>query len=54
MTLINYQGISIKGKIEIDSSDDLLIISGLFIKNYYWQATIALIVAVSMLFLFSA
>ncbi len=43
---IRYQGSSSKGTIEHQTGDDLLILSGLFVTNYYWQISIAAIVAV--------
>jgi hypothetical protein len=43
---IQYQGSSFNGKIEFNSQDDLLVLTGLFITNYYWQITIAVFAAV--------
>ena len=43
---IQYQGSSFNGKIEFNSQDDLLVLTGLFITNYYWQIAIAVFVAV--------
>jgi hypothetical protein len=43
---IRYQGSSSKGTIEYQGQDDLLILSGLFVINYYWQISIAVIIAV--------
>ena len=43
---IRYQGSSSKGTIEHQTRDDLLILSGLFVINYYWQISIAVIIAV--------
>jgi hypothetical protein len=44
--LIQYQGSCSKGIINSQTQDDLLILSGLFVTNYYWQITIAVMVAV--------
>jgi hypothetical protein len=43
---IRYQGSSSKGTIEHQTQDDLLTLSGLFVTNYYWQISIALMVVV--------
>ena len=43
---IKYSGSSTKGQIDSNTDDPLLILSGLFVTNYYWQMTIAVIVAV--------
>ncbi len=43
---IHYQGSSSKGTIELQIQDELLVLSGLFVTNYYWQISIALLVAV--------
>jgi hypothetical protein len=43
---IRYQGSSSKGTIEHQTQDDELILSGLFVTNYYWQISIAVIIAV--------
>jgi hypothetical protein len=43
---INYHGSSTKGKIEFDTQNDLLALSGLFITNYYRQITFAVFIAV--------
>ena len=43
---IKYSGSSTKGQIDSNVDDSLLILSGLFVKNYYWQMTIAILVAV--------
>jgi hypothetical protein len=43
---INYSGCSTNGKIESNTEDDLLLLSGLFVTNYYWQmATVIIIIA---------
>ena len=43
---IKYSGSSTKGQIDSNVDDALLILSGLFVTNYYWQMTIAVLVAV--------
>jgi len=43
---IQYQGSSSKGTIEHQTQDNELILSGLFITNYYWQISIAVIIAI--------
>ncbi len=43
---INYAGSSTKGHIESNTDDDLLLLTGLFVTNYYWQTTIAVMAAV--------
>jgi hypothetical protein len=43
---IQSQGSSSKGTIEHQTQDDLLILSGLFVTNYYWQVSIAVMIAV--------
>lgn len=40
---INYSGDSTSGKIESTLEDDLLLLTGLFVTNYYWQITIVII-----------
>jgi hypothetical protein len=44
--LVNFQGSSSKGTIEYDENNDLLVLAGLYITNYYWQITLAVIIAV--------
>lgn len=43
---IKYAGSSTSGKIESNVDDALLLLSGLFVTNYYWQLTIAILVVV--------
>ena len=45
-TKINYAGSSTKGQIESNTDDALLILSGLYVTNYYWQMSVAIMVAV--------
>jgi hypothetical protein len=41
-----YEGSSSKGKIELNKQNELLLLAGLYITNYYWQISIAVIVAI--------
>ena len=43
---IKYTGSSRKGQIDANTDDALLLLSGLFVTNYYWQWTIIIMVAV--------
>jgi hypothetical protein len=43
---IKYTGSSSKGQIISNTDDALLLLSGLFVINYYWQTTIVVLVAV--------
>ena len=43
---IKYSGSSTSGQIDSNVDDALLILSGLFVTNYYWQMTIVVLVAV--------
>ena len=43
---IIYSGRSGKGQIESNSDDPLLLLSGLFVTNYYWQMTVVVVIAV--------
>lgn len=43
---IKYQGSTSKGTIKFESQNDLLILSGLFITNYYWQISIVILILV--------
>lgn len=45
-TLMKFSGRSLKGNIEFEQSDDLLVLTGLYVTNYYQQAMIAVFVAV--------
>ncbi len=47
-TLINYAGSSTSGKIDSNVDDDLLILTGLSVTNYYWQITILLVIVFLM------
>lgn len=43
---IKFSGSSSKGQIESEVNDELLVLTGLFVINYYWQAMIVVLVAV--------
>jgi hypothetical protein len=43
---IKYSGSSTQGRIESNSDDALLLLSGLFVTNYYWHVSVAVLVAV--------
>lgn len=43
---IQYAGSSTSGQIDSNIDDALLLLSGLFVTNYYWQTTVAVLVAV--------
>jgi len=45
-SLINYSCHSSKGSIEYDLQNNLSILTGLFIRNYYWQTAAAMLIAV--------
>jgi len=43
---IKYSGSSSSGQIDSNIDDALLLLTGLFVTNYYWQMTVAVMVAV--------
>lgn len=43
---IKYSGSSTSGQIDANTDDSLLLLSGLFVTNYYWQMTIVVVIAV--------
>ena len=43
---IKYAGSSTKGSIQSNTDDALLILSGLYVTNYYWQISAAVVVAI--------
>lgn len=43
---INYSGSSTSGEIESNTKNDLLLLSGLFVTNFHWQMTTAIIIAI--------
>lgn len=53
-TLMKFAGGSSKGTIECEEEDDLLVLTGMYVTNYYQQAMIAVIVAVFIPIWYSA
>ena len=49
-SMINYSGSSFKGEIDSDTEDPLLILSGLFIANYFWQSLVAIFMVLFIIF----
>jgi hypothetical protein len=45
-TKVRYAGASNKGTIESNTDDELLLLSGLYVTNYYWQMTLVILFAV--------
>lgn len=43
---INYAGSSASGQIDSNSADALLLLCGLFVTNYFWQMSVAVIIAI--------
>jgi hypothetical protein len=43
---IKYSGSSTSGQIDSNIDDSMILLSGLFVTNYYWQKTVAVLVAV--------
>ncbi|MCK3683360.1 hypothetical protein [Maribellus sp. YY47] len=43
---IKYAGSSTNGRIESNSDDALLLITGLFVTNYYWQVSVGIMLAI--------
>jgi len=43
---IQYAGSSTSGQIDSNIDDGLLLLSGLYVTNYYWQMTLIILVAV--------
>ena len=43
---IQYSGSSTSGQIDSNIDDALLLLSGLYVTNYYWQMTVVVLVAV--------
>ena len=42
---IKYAGSSTNGHIDSNTEDDLLLLTGLYVTNYYWQMTIVIVIA---------
>ncbi len=51
--LIKYKGSSGGGEIEQDIDDDFLLLTGLFVTNYYWQATLFILIIVFSILILS-
>ncbi len=49
-SMINYSGSSFNGEIDSDTEDPLLILSGLFIANYFWQSLVAIFMVLFIIF----
>ena len=45
-TEIQYAGNSSRGQIETNTDDPLLLLSGLYVTNYYWQITVMVMIIV--------
>lgn len=43
---IKYSGSSNSGRIDSNVDDALLLLSGLFVTNYYWESTITIMIAI--------
>lgn len=44
--VMKYKGTSGGGQVETEIQDDLLLLTGLYVTNYYWQMTIIIVAAV--------
>lgn len=44
--MVRYTGSSTRGQIDSNTDDALLLLSGLYVTNYYWQSTVAVFIAV--------
>jgi hypothetical protein len=43
---ISFHGSSSNGKLEFDKPNDLLVLTGLYVTNYYWQMTIVTLIII--------
>jgi hypothetical protein len=43
---ISYRGTSFNGKLEFNQPNDLLVLTGLFVTNYYWQLSVATLIII--------
>lgn len=41
-----FKGSNSKGNVEFDEQDELLVLSGLYVTNYYWQMSVAVAIAI--------
>ena len=48
-TSIAYRGSSFIGELESDTEDPLLILTGLYIANYYWQSVVAIMMVLFLI-----
>lgn len=44
--MITYAGSSSKGSIDSNMDDPILVLSGLYVSNYYWQVAVAIIIII--------
>jgi hypothetical protein len=45
-TKVSFRGSTSKGQVESNTEDDLMILAGLFISNYYWQMTAVILLVI--------
>lgn len=43
---INFHGSSSNGRLEFDQTNDLLVLTGLYVTNYYWQMTVVVLIII--------
>jgi len=43
---ISFHGSSSNGKLEFDQPNDLLVLTGLYVTNYYWQMTVVTLIII--------
>lgn len=43
---ISYHGSSSNGKLEFDQANDLLVLTGLYVTNYYWQMAVVTLIII--------
>lgn len=43
---INFHGSSSYGKLDFDQPNDLLVLTGLYVTNYYWQMTVVVLMII--------
>jgi hypothetical protein len=43
---ISFHGSSSNGKLEFDQPNDLLVLTGLYMTNYYWQMTVVILIII--------
>jgi hypothetical protein len=42
--IMTFKGSATKGEIDSEDTDGLLVLTGLFVTNYYWQTTFAFLI----------